>query len=327
MTPRRRLLQAAAACTASLAWCAARGQGGAGFPERPITLVVPFAPGGIADLTARAVGEALARELKVAVVVDNRPGAGSIPAAQAVLQAAPDGHTLLLMSNANAVAPGLFARLPFDVQRDFAPVALLGSFDLALLVGAQSRFATLKDLLAFGRAHPGQLSIGTIAPGSTQHLAAELFKTQAGLFAVTVPYRGSPAVLNALRSGEIDLAFEILGPQLGQIQGRAVRALAVTARQRFAGLPEVPTVMESGVPGYDVASWNALAAPARTPLAVIQKLNAAVQSVLRQDALARQLHALGVRAQTGSPEQLATLLRAETQRWGEVIRRARIEPQ
>ncbi|EHR71396.1 hypothetical protein BurJ1DRAFT_2567 [Burkholderiales bacterium JOSHI_001] len=319
LSRRRALLSVAA----GLAPLAARTQ--AVFPERPITLVVPFAPGGIADLCARAVGQAMAGVLQQAVVVDNKPGAGAITAATAVLQAPHDGHTLLLLSNANAVSPALFKQLPFDVQRDFAPVSLIGRFDLGLFVAPDSRFASLRDLVAFGRANPGKLSIATIAPGSTQHLAAQLFKRQAGVFAVTVPYRGTPAVVQALRSGEVDLVFEILGPQLGQVQARALRVLAVSADQRLADLPNVPTVQQAGVAGYDVSSWNALAVPVRTPPAARQRLHAAAQQALRDDAVVQRLRALGVRPQGSTPEQLATLLASETRRWGAVVRDARIE--
>jgi tripartite-type tricarboxylate transporter receptor subunit TctC len=253
-----------------LAAAAAGAPAQARFPERPITLLVPFGPGGIADITARAVAEQMARTLGHPVVVENRPSAGSIVASQAVATARPDGHTLLLMSNGNAVSVGLFRRLPYDTLKDFAPVSLLGSFDLGLSVPAGSRFATLADLLAYSKANPGRLNVGTIGVGSTQHLAAKLFETVAGVQTLVVPYKGSPAVQAALRTGEIDLAFEIVGPMLPQVLSAAVRALAVSSAQRNPALPAVPTVQQAGVAGYDVASWNALAAPAGTPPAVIE---------------------------------------------------------
>ena len=297
------------------------------FPERPITVIVPFGPGGIADLTARAVAEQMARTLGQPMVVDNRPSAGSIVASQAVATARPDGHTLLLMSNANAVSAGLFKKLPFDVQKDFAPVGLLGVFDLALFVAADSRLKSVRDVLAEAKARPGKLTIGTIAVGSTQHLSAELFKARTGIDALIVPYKGSPAVLTALRAGEIDVAFEILGPMLPQLQAKVVRALAVTSDRRFAALPEVPTMREAGVADYEVASWNALAAPAKTPPAVIERLNAAANDALKTPAVQERLLALGVRAQGGTPPQLQLLLARELRHWGEVIRAAKIEPE
>jgi tripartite-type tricarboxylate transporter receptor subunit TctC len=299
----------------------------AAYPNKPITLIVPFAPGGIADITARTVGEAMAKSLGQAIVVDNRPSAGSIVASSAVAKAAPDGYTLLLMSNGNAVSTGLFKKLPFDVVKDFTPISTLGVFDLGIFVGSASRFATLADVLKFAKANPGKLTIGSIAAGSTQHLSAELFKTMAGIDALVVPYKGSPAVLTALRAGDIDVAFEILGPMLPQVSAKVVRALAVTSDTHDPTLPEVPTVQQAGVPGYDVASWNALAAPTGTPTAVIERLNAAAREAVANPAVKKRLQELGVRAQAGTPEQLKTLLVGEIKRWGEVIRAAKIEPE
>jgi tripartite-type tricarboxylate transporter receptor subunit TctC len=229
------------------------------FPERAISILVPFAPGGIADITARAVGEHMAKVLGQAVVIENKPSAGSIVASQAVATAKPDGHTLLLMSNGNAVSVGLFKKLPYDPQKDFAPISTLGFFDLGVFVASNSRFANLKAVLDFARANPGKLNVGTIAPGSTQHLSAKLFETVAGIDTLVVPYKGSPAVLTALRAGEIDVAFEIAGPMVPQVQAGAVRALAVSSDQRNPALPDVPTAAQAGLAGYDVASWNALA--------------------------------------------------------------------
>ncbi len=320
--PRRAVLAALLlACTPRLA----RAQ--AAWPERPITLVVPFGPGGIADLTARTVAQAMSATLKVPIVIDNKPSAGSIVGSAAVAQAAPDGHTLLLMSNANAVSAGLFRKLPFDVQKDFAPVSLLGVFDLALFVSAESKLKSVRELVDDAKARPGRLSIGTIAVGSTQNLSAELFKARTGIDALIVPYKSSPAVLTALRAGEIDAAFEILGPMLPQLQAKVVRALAVTSDRRFAALPDVPTMREAGVSDYEVASWNALAAPAKTPPAVIERLNAAANEALKTPAVQQRLLALGVRAQGGTPQQLQTLLAGEIRHWGEVIRAAKIEPE
>ena len=273
---RRVVLSALSLGVAGPSWA----QAAARYPTKPLTLIVPFAPGGIADITARTVGQAMAASLGQAVVIDNRPSAGSIVASQAVAKAAPDGYTLLLMSNANAVSASLFRKLPFDVQKDFAPVSTLGFFELVIAVRSEARFKSLRELVAFGKANPGKLTLGTIAVGSTQHLAAELFKARTGIDAVIVPYKGSPAVINALRAGEIDAAFEILGPTLGQISGGAVRALAVTGDQRNPALPEVPTALEQGVPAYDVESWNALAAPAGTPKDVIERLNRAAQEAI-----------------------------------------------
>ena len=295
------------------------------FPGRPITLVVPFAPGGVADITARTVGQAVAATLGQPVIIDNKPGAGGIVATQAVLKAPADGHTLLLMSNATAVSVHLMKKLPFDVVKDLAPISTLGFFELGIAVNADSRFKTLAEMLNYARAQPGKLTIGTITVGSTQHLSAELFKSRAGIEATVVPYKGSPAVINALRSGDVDVVLEILGPLLPQLAGKTLRALAVTGTARFPLLPEVPTVVEQGIKGYTVDSWNALAAPAGTPPAVIERLGRAAQEAVSQPGVRKSLHDLGVKPQAGSPAELGSLLASEIAHWGEVARAANLE--
>ena len=297
------------------------------FPVKPITLLVPFGPGGIADITARAVAEHMGRTLGQPVVVENRPSAGSIVASQAVARAAPDGHTLLLMSNGHAVSVGLFKKLPYDPVQDFVPVSLLGTFDLGIFAPAASRFETLRDAVAFARSNPGKLNVGTIAPGSTQHLSAKLFETVAGVDMLVVPYKGSPAVLAALRSGEIDLAFEIAGPMVPQVQAGAVKALAVTSQRPNPSLPQVPTVQQQGIAGYGVASWNALAAPAGTPAAVVERLNRAARAAVASPEVQDKLGRLGVQVQASSPAELQALLASEVRRWGDVIKAAKIEPE
>ncbi len=297
------------------------------YPARPITLVVPFAPGGIADLTARLVAEAMSRALGQPIVVDNKPSAGSVVGATQVAKSAPDGYTLLLMSNAQAVSASLFAKLPFDAATAFAPVGTVGFFDLGVFTGPSSKYGTLAELVADARARPGTLNAGTIAIGSTQHLAAELFKSVAGVDIVVVPYKGTPNVVTALRTGEIDLAFEILGPMLPQVNANAARLLAVTADQRWPGLPGVPTAREAGLPNFEVASWNALAAPAGTPAAVIDRLNAALRETVEAPAMRQKLQEIGVRPRSGSPQELQALLARETKRWGDVIRAAKIPQQ
>ncbi len=297
------------------------------FPSRPVRIVVPFGAGGIADLTARAVGQKLGDVLQQSVVIENKPGAGGIVAGEAVARAEPDGHTLLLMSNGTAVSAGLFKTLPFDAQKDFAPVATLGFFDIAILAIGNSRFQTLPELLAYAKANPGKLNVACINIGSTQHLAAELFKTTAGIDVQVVPFSGSPAVLTALRGGQVDVAVEILGPMMGQIASKAVKPLAVMGAKRSASLSDVPTVAEAGVRGFNVASWNALAAPARTPPAVIATLNSAVNKVLDQPELRKQLAAINVAPAGGTPEQLRELLGSEIKRWAEVIARSGVPRQ
>ena len=296
----------------------------AAFPSKPLRIVVPFGAGGIADLTTRSVAERLAATLTQPVIVDNKPGAGGVVAAEVVAKSDPDGHTLLLMSNANAVSAGLFKSLPYDTVRDFAAVGLIGTFDLVIVAGANAKFRTLAEMLAFAKANPNKLNIGTINIGSTQHLSAELFKTTAGISAQVVPFNGTPAIISALRGGQVDVAFEILGPVLTQIQSGAVKALAVTGERRAAALPEVPTVKESGVGGYVVSSWNALAASAKTPAPVVAQLNRELNAALAAPVVAKRLRDLNVEPHPGSPDAAAQLLQSEITRWGAVIAKAKI---
>jgi tripartite-type tricarboxylate transporter receptor subunit TctC len=320
---RRRMLAALAAAASPSLFAQAK------WPAKPIRIVVPFGPGGVADLTARAVGQKLSEQLGQGVIIDNRPGAGGVTAGEAVAHAEPDGTTLLLMSNGTAVSAGLFSKLPFDAQKDFAPISLLGTFDIAVFVPESSRFKTLADLLADAKARPGKLNIATIAVGSTQNLAAELFKTTAGIDAQVVPFNGTPAVITALRSGTVDAAVEILAPMKAQVSSKAVRALATFGEKRPAGMPDVPTASESGgaLKGLHIASWNALAAPAKTPHEVIVRLNRELQAALGSADLKKKLAELDVDAASSTPEQLAGLLASDIKRWSGVIERAKIPKQ
>ena len=297
------------------------------YPDRPVTLVVPFAPGGIADVTARAVAHAMSKSLGQTVVVDNRPSAGSIVASQMVASARPDGYTLLLMSNGNAVSEGLFKKLPYDTLKDLTPVSTLGFFDLGVFVENGSRFSTLQQLLQYAKAQPDALKVGTIAVGSTQHLASQLFQSMAGVDMLDVPYRGSPAVLLALRRGEIDVALEILGPMLPHVKSGVVRVLALTGDRPNPALPSAPTVRQAGPADYSVSSWNAIAVPTGTPPALVARLNEAAQKALASPEVRAKLESLGVRVQGSTPEQAHTLVASEIKRLAQVIRAAKIEPQ
>lgn len=297
------------------------------FPSKTVRIVVPFGAGGVADLTARTVGQKLSESLGQPVVIDNKPGAGGVAAGDAVAKAEPDGYTLLLMSNGTAVSTGLFKSLPFDAVRDFAPISTLATFDIAILVPADSKFKTLGELLAFAKANPGKLNLGSINIGSTQNLAAELFKSTSGTDMQVVPYNGTPALITALRGGQLDVGVEILGPVLPQVAANALRVLAVTGEKRAAVLPDVPTAKESGLPAFVASSWNALAAPAKTPKDVIARLNKDIALALNNPDIKKKLHELNVEALPGTPEQAAALLASETKRWGDVINAAKIPKQ
>lgn len=299
------------------------------WPSKPVRIVVPFGPGGIADLTTRAVGDALATRLGQPVIVDNRPGAGGITAGEMVARAPADGYTLLLVSNGTAVSTGLFKHLPFDALKDFAPVSLLGVFQLAVLVPANSRFKSLEDLLSAAQEQPGKLNIATVNVGSTQNLAAELFKSAAGIRVQVVPFNGTPQVISALRGGQVDAAIEILGPVKSQVTAGVLRVLATLGGTRAKASPDVPAAAETSraLAHFDVTSWNGLAAPAKTPAPVIERLNRELQAVLAMPAVKEKLAALDVGARGGTPQQLGALLASETRRWGEVIARAGIPKQ
>jgi tripartite-type tricarboxylate transporter receptor subunit TctC len=297
------------------------------FPSRPLRVIVPFGAGGVADLTARAVGARMAELLGQPLVVDNRPGAGGIVAGQALLAAPADGHTLLVASNGTAISRGLFRTLPFDPLTDFAPVVTMGAFPIGIVTAPGGPDRDLPALLGRLRANPGRLNIGTIAAGSTQNLSAELFKIRTGTQFETVAFNGTPALIAAMLRGDVDAAFEITGPIAGQIEAGAVRLLAVTSATRSAQYPNVPTVQEAGVPDYDVASWNALMVRAGTPPTVVATLNRAANEALATAELRATLARAGVEPRGGTAEAMGALLAADTARWTETIEKAGIQRQ
>jgi tripartite-type tricarboxylate transporter receptor subunit TctC len=327
MSIRRREALRIAACAASLAAPAAWAQGDAALPNKPLRLIVPNAAGGVADLTARTVGQALSARIGQSVVVENRPGAGGIVAGQALLASPADGGTLMVATNANAISASLFRSLPFDPLHDFAPVGLMGSFAIAILVAPNSPIRTMRDLLAKLKGDPTRSNLGTISVGSTQNLAAELFKTSVGVEAITVPFNGTPALLTSLLRGDVTAAFEIVAPIMGQIRDGSLRAIAVTSASRAANLPDVPTLQEEGVADFDVTSWNALVAPARTPVPVIALINRELNAVLAEPATRARLLEAGVEAQGDEPAALGRLMTSEAGKWRGVIERAGIEKQ
>jgi len=292
-----------------------------------VKILVPFAAGGVADITARVLSQRMSEAMGQQVIVENRPSAGGIVASEAVAKAEPDGHTLLFITNGNAVSASLFKSLPYDTVNDFAPVSTVGFFDLVLVVDSGSKIGSVRELIASARANPSKLNIGTINIGSTQNLAAELFKSMAGIDAQVVPFKATPAVVTALKGNDVQAAFEILAPVLAQIRGGALKPLAVTSEKRFSGLPEVPTVAESGVPGYQASSWNGIAAPARTPKGVIDRLNREVNAAAAAPEVRKRLQDLGVEARAGTPAALGALLASEIAKWRAVIERAKIEKQ
>lgn len=319
---RRTLLAAAAALP--LLPQAARAQA---WPSRPIRVIVPFGAGGVADLTMRTVAQHLPARLGQPVVIENRPGAGGIAAAQAFLQQPADGHTLLMATNGTAVSRALFRELPFEPVRDFAPVGLLGAFAIGVLVSPTGPAPDIAAVIARMRANPGRVNIGTITAGSTQNLSAELFKIRAGVQAEIIAYPQTPQLITALLRGDVEVTFEITGPIWGQIESGAVKPVAVTSAQRAANLPNVPTLTEAGVPDYDVTSWNAVVARTGTPAEIVTRLNAEINAALAMAEVQQALTRVGVEPRSSTPEALAQLLAADIARWTEVVTRAGIARQ
>jgi len=316
-----------AAATGLLAMTLASAGAAQEFPSRPVRLVIGFAPGGIADISSRLLAHALAEKMGQPFIIDNRPGAGGIVSAEQVAKAAPDGYNLLLMTNGNAAAVTLMKSLPYDPVKDFAMISPYSTFDLVIVTGRESKIITLKDLLNAARSNPQKFNLGSINIGSTQHLSMELFRAQAGIEMNAVTYKGTPALIAALQGNEVQVGFEVLGPVLSQITGGTLRAVAVTGPRRFDGLPNVPTVVESGMPQYSVSSWNGIAGPAKLPRPLVQRLNSEIGAVLARPDIRQKMSELGLAPNPGSPEDLQKLLVSEIRRWGEVVRQAKIEPQ
>jgi tripartite-type tricarboxylate transporter receptor subunit TctC len=297
------------------------------YPSRPLRIVVPFGPGGVGDLTARVLAQKLAESMGQQAIIDNRPSAGGVVAAEMVAKAEPDGHTLLLLNNQQALSVSLFKSLPYDPLRDFQPISTVGSFSLAILVAPGSPLKSLKDLIAQAKASPGKMTGGTINVGASQNLAAELFKSSAGINVLIVPYNSTPALIGALRGNDVQFALEILAPIIGQVKAGALRALAVTTPTRTWLLPDVPTVAESGVPGYEVTSWNGLAAPSKTPRARVERLNQAVVAALGSADVKQRFRDIGVDPLPSTPEAFSAHLKSEIAKWQKVIEQAKIPRQ
>ncbi len=296
------------------------------YPNRPIKILVPYPAGGAVDIVARTIGQPLAEALKQPVVVDNRPGASANIGMEAAAKAAPDGYTLLMASNGIATNMALFPNLAFDGRRDFAPIARIGYAPLVIVVPASSPAKSLQELLAMARAEPGKLTYASAGNGSSGHLAGELLKSSAKVDVLHVPYKGgAPAITDLL--GE-RISFMPINPVevLAHIRAGKLRALAVASDKRFALLPDVPTVAEAGLPGYEASVWWGLVAPAKTPPEIVRQLNAETNRALGNPAIAGKLSELGVVITPGTPEQFTAFITAQTGLWSAVVKAAGIRP-
>ena len=297
------------------------------FPSKPIRIIVPFGPGGVADLSARIVAQQMTQILGQNVIIDNKPGAGGIVAAEIVAKSEPDGHTLLLMSNGTAVSASLFKNLSFDPIKDFVSISTLGYFDMAIITENQSPIKNLNELLNYSQKNPGKLNLATINIGSSQHLAAELFKQQTQLNIQIIPFNGTPAVITALRGQQVQAGIEILSPLVPQIESNAIRLLAVTGAKRSSFFPNIPTVKELGVKNFEVSSWNGLAAPAKTSPEIISLLNTAVSKALETGEVKSRLKEIYVDGQASKPQDMHQLLERDIKKWARIIKIANIPKQ
>lgn len=311
----------------TLAPAAAFAQSPAGaFPSRPVRIVVPYTPGGSNDVIARLVGQKLQEMWPHPVVVENKPGAAGNIGASEVAKATADGHTLLL-TNINIVSmnPGLIERMPFDPQKDFAPISLLGTSSLALVVHPAVPAQNVQQLVALARRDPGKLSYASSGNGSPQHMSAEMFKAMTGTSLLHIPYRGAAPAIADLLAGQVQVSVGVVNQLIPHIRSGKLRALGVTSRKRLSNLPEVPTLDEAGVPGYESEIWLGLAAPAGTPPATIDFINQALRRVMAMPDIVEKLAAQGIDVQVSTPEQMRQRGVDDLKRWGDIIRSAGIK--
>ena len=301
---------------------AARSEGA--YPTRPVTLIVPYAAGGVADVGMRIICDRLSSRLGQQFIVENRPGAGGVVAAQAGASAAPDGYTLLMTGNNTAIAESLFKSLPYNALTDFHSVSTAAFFDLLIVTRAGSPLKSVQDIIEAARKNPGKLNIGTINPGSTQNLAADLFVSTAGIDAAIVPFRASPDMASAVLRGDVDVAFEFYAAINGLLIEKKIVALASTGRERTAYLPDVPTAIESGLKDFEVESWNGLSVPAATPASVVATLNAAMKEVIPTPLVQDRAKQMGMAMRWSTPEDMTARLKADIAKWGAVIEKAGI---
>ena len=297
----------------------------AAYPERIIKIVVPFAPGGGTDVVARTLAQELAKDLGVSVIIENKPGAGTIIGTQSVATSDADGYTLLMGTFANAVNPSLYAKLPYDQHRDFAAVALIARSFNIVVVNPQSSIHSIADLIAAAKAEPDKLSYGTYGTGTSAHLAGELFKAMAKVNLTTVPYKGAAPGITDLIGGQIQVMFTTVASCAALVAAGKLRALAVTSAERSPAFPNLPTVAEAGVPGYAAESWYGLFAPAKTPPDIIARLNRSVASAVQAASFKTLAVNEGLLMVAGSPEELDRYFRGEEDRWRKVIQDAGIK--
>jgi tripartite-type tricarboxylate transporter receptor subunit TctC len=312
------------ALLASLAWSVGSSQT---FPNKPLKLVVPYAPGGVGDVTARLVAQKMSEDLGQAVVIENKPGAGLTPGMEYVKNSPADGYTMVIAGNGQALARSLFKSLPYDIVKDFTHVSSIGTYDIALVTAPNSPLNSIAEVLRFAKNNPGKLNIGTISVGSTQNLSAELFKSMGGIDITVIPFKSSAEVVSNVMSGEIQLGFENFTPMMGNIKSNTIKVIAIGSSKRFQGLPQIPTISESGLANYEATSWNGISVPAKTPSAVVQRLNKSIQLALEALSVKSRMLELGVTPRPSTPEEMQDWINADIKKWGTIIDNAKIEKQ
>ncbi len=298
------------------------------WPSKTIKIIVPFATGGTSDALARLLGQKLQEALKQTVIIDNKTGAGGVIGADAASKSPADGYTLLLGTIAtHAINPALQAKMPYNAGKDFVPVFFVGNISNVLLVGASQPYKSVKELIAAAKAKPGTLAFGTPGTGSSQHLSGEKFKLDAGVDITHVPYRGSAPSIQDLIAGQIPMSFDTALVALPFITSGKIRALAVTSGKRAKVLPDVPTLAESGLRGFDVASWQAIFAPAGTPPAVVKRLNDELTKIVAETQVAARLYTMGVENVPMTPAQFADFQQAELVKWAKIVKDGNVKPE
>lgn len=318
---------ALAITTAAMALAAGGARAQAKYPDHPVRVILPFAAGGVADITARLVAEGLSKKFGQNFYIENNPGAGGISAARAALSGGKDGYTITMLTNGTAISVPLFNHLPFDPLKDFTPISLIGTFETVFITAVSSNYKTLADFISAARAKPGALNIGTINVGSTQNLTAELFKSMAKIDVAIVPFRATPDVIVALLRGDVQMAIDFYAPLKPSLDSGQAHAVATGGVKRSPALPAIPTVQEGGVAGFEVVAWNGLYAATGTPAAVIATLNGALHEVVADPALKKRALDLGIAAAGSTPAELDARMRSDISKWGNVIAQAHIPKQ
>jgi tripartite-type tricarboxylate transporter receptor subunit TctC len=297
------------------------------FPTRPVRLLLPFGPGGVADVTMRLLGQKLGEKWGQQVVIENRPGAGGVLAQQAMLASPPDGYSMSVTGNGTAIGMTLFKTRPYDILKDFTHVSITATFEMLLVTRGDGPLKTVSDVIAYGKKNPGKLNLGAINPGSTQNLSAHLFKLMTGIDATIVTYRTTPDLITGVLRGDLDLAFDFYAAFKGPLTDKKIRVIASADESRNPMLPDVPTVQESGLPGYVVTSWNALSAPGGLPKDILAVLNRDIVAALADPELRQKARELGLDARGSTPEAMTKRMAADIKRWAEVIEKAGVPKQ